>query len=105
RLFRDSARILEWHQCSAAVVQHLDRMPIRSRDDRLTCSQSISQRAGHYLCLMTVRSDVNIRGTYELNHLLRADEAVVEDHLWFHSHFLCQASPVSSIRVSFTAKY
>src|ERR1700677_2277262 len=74
-------------------------MPIGSRDDRLPRAQCIGKRAGNNLRFMPVRSDVNVRGADEFDHLLGTDEAVVEDHLRFHSDFLRQGLQTGSVRV------
>src|ERR1700757_4605334 len=49
---------------------------------------------------MAIGSDVNVGGANELNHLLGTNEAVVEDHLRFHSHFLRQCLQTGSIIVA-----
>src|SRR5271167_3223024 len=48
---------------------------------------------------MAIRSDVNVGGANEFNHLLRTDEAVVKDHSRFHSYFLGQSLQTGSILV------
>ena len=53
---------------------------------------------------MPVRSDVNIRRTNELRHFFRANKAVVENHLLFHSHLFRQGLQAGSVRVSFAAQ-
>ena len=96
---RDSIRILEGHESAAAVVQQFNRVPIGSRNDRFACTQCIGQRSGNHLRFVPVRRDVNVGGTNELDHLFRADEAVVEDHLRFDSHVLGQSLQTGSILV------
>ena len=80
-LVRDGTWILKWDQRASAVVQQLDRVPIRSRDDRLARTQCIRQRSGNYLRFMPIRSDVDVRGADEFDHFFGTDEAVVEDNL------------------------
>ena len=99
-LLRDGVGILEGNQRAAAVVQQLDRMPVGSRDDRLARPQRIGKRPGNHLRLVAIGSDVDVGGANELRHLLRTDEAVVEDHLRFHSHFLRQSLQAGSILVA-----
>src|SRR5208282_1531351 len=97
RLLRDRGRILEWDQRASAVVQQLDRVPIRSRDDRLARAQCIGKRAGNHLRFIPVGRDVNVGGANELNHFLGTYEAVMEDYLRLHSYFFrqsLQAGPV-----------
>ena len=53
---------------------------------------------------MAIRSDVDVGGANELGHFLRTDEAVVEDHLRFHSHFFRQSLQAGSILVSLAAQ-
>src|SRR5437868_8301576 len=48
---------------------------------------------------MAVGGDVNVGGADELNHFFGTDEAVVEDHLRFHSYFLGQGLQSGSILV------
>src|SRR5271165_3064349 len=104
RLLRNRVWILEWHQRAPAVVQQLDRMPIGSGDDRFACPKRISQRSGDDLCLIPVRSDVNVGGADELNHFLGTDEAVMEDDLRFHSDFLRQSLQTGSVPVPFATQ-
>jgi hypothetical protein len=49
-------------------------------------------------------SDVDIGSTNILNHLLRVDEAVVENHLRCHTHILGQGLQTGSIVVPFTTQ-
>src|SRR5258707_14744418 len=53
---------------------------------------------------MAVRSDIDVRCADKCNHLLRAYEAVMEDHVRLHSDFLRQSLQVRSITVAFAAK-
>ena len=53
---------------------------------------------------MAIGSDVDVGGADELRHFLRADKAVVEDHLRFHSHFLGQGLQAGSIFVALAAQ-
>ncbi len=101
---RDSIRILEGHENAAAVVQQFNRVPIGSRNDRFACTQCIGQRSGNHLRFMPVRRDVNVGCTNELDHLFRADEAIVEYHLRFHSHVLGQSLQTGSILVPLAAE-
>ena len=96
---RDSIRILEGHERAAAVVQQFNRVPIGSRNDRFACTQCIGQRSGNHLRFMPVGRDVNVGGTNKLDHLFRADEAIVEYHLRFHSYFLRQGLQTGSILI------
>ena len=96
--------ILKRDQRAPPVVEQFDCVPVWRRDDRLARAQRIRQRSGNNLRLMAVGSDVNVGGANELQHLFRADEAVVEDHLRFHSHFLRQSLQTGSILVAFAAQ-
>jgi len=53
---------------------------------------------------MPVGGDVNVCSANEFNHLLRTDEAIVEDHVRFHSDFFRQALQVSAILVAFATQ-
>src|SRR6266498_5604997 len=53
---------------------------------------------------MAVRSDIDVRGANKCNHFLRADEAVMEDHVRLHSDFFRQSLQVSSIPVTLAAE-
>src|SRR5450755_3661575 len=79
-------------------------MPVGGRNNGLTCAQGVGKRSGNHLCLMAVRSDVDVCRAYELNHLLRADEAVMEDYIRLHSHFLRQSLQAGSILVALAAE-
>ncbi len=57
------------------------RVPVRSGDDRLACSQRNGQRAGNNLRLLPVRRDVDIRGAYMLHKLFRAHKAIVQNQM------------------------
>src|SRR6266576_2473418 len=77
-------------------------MPVRRRDDRLPGPERIRKRSRNNLCLMAIRSDVDVCRANELNHFLWTDEAVVENHLRFHSYRLRQSLQAGTILVSLT---
>ena len=53
---------------------------------------------------MAIRSDIDVRGADECNHLLRAHKAVMEDHVRLDSDFLCQTLQVRSIAIALAAQ-
>ncbi len=103
-LLRDGIGILERNQGSPAVVQQLDGMPVRSRDNRLARAQCVRQRSRNHLRFMAIRSDIDVGGADEFGHLFRAGEAVVEDYLRLHSHFLRQSLQAGTVLIALATK-
>src|SRR5580765_3422682 len=53
---------------------------------------------------MTIRRNVNIGSTNELDHFFGADEVVMEDYLRFHAHFFRQRLQTLSILIPFATE-
>ena len=79
-------------------------MPVGSRDDRFARTQRIRKRTGDHLRLVAIRCDVYVRRTNELDHLLRANEAIVKDHIRFDPRFLRQPLQVRAIFITLTTQ-
>ena len=67
------------------------RVPVRRRDDRLSAPDRVRERARRALLLLEVRRDVEVGGAEELDELLVADEAIVEDHVRVDAEPLARA--------------
>src|SRR5580658_4807109 len=85
---RDRNWILERYQHSAPVIQKFGCVPVRSRDDRLAGAQGIRQGSRYSLCFESIRSNVNVGGTDQRSHFVRADKPVEKHYLIFNTKFL-----------------
>src|SRR5208337_3682912 len=74
--------------------------PVWSRDDRLPRAQGIRECSGYSLCLVTVRSDINVGRTNQRSHFLRTEEPVVEDHVLLNSQLLGQGLQLEPVSIT-----
>ena len=74
----DRGRIAEGNDDATAVIQQLQRVPIRRRNHRLPQSEAVGQRTRRHLRFVEIRRDVNVAHRNEFEQRRLIDELVEE---------------------------